>query len=481
MTTIEQEQSKKETKSSQPQRSKTIEQQSPKGEGGESRNQPQLFMDRLNRLLPICDGEHGHHPTTYCTTDSSKKRLFVEDVAKIEEELLQFDIPRNVTLKWPDGADYISIQAWRWIHHNVQKHTDLCPNCRLHFLNWAQSNNPKSNNCPDRHQWVQDKLPEGQIADVRMVRGCGGPKSIPSREAPYQVLIGGCGESHTGSGGGYVKARKEVDYDAHYHDFGEKSPFQHTYAHLHFTPDERFQDKFGFPELWNVTDAVRLLLRPPPDRRNSTMASALFVHNDCNRGRRGNLISNLVNNEKEHHFSIGRYGKCFHNAERPKSIAEHDGIPCKDMTKDMLFHNDCEATRDGTKTMLSSLHKFTFALENTFSEDYFTEKRWQVLFAGSVPIVFDNHNSRMFLPDDDAAVLVGTAEEPAQLARRLRDLDTDYEEYSKLYLWKERGLRPEFVRKLFLSTDYLMCRICEHVAHHHGPGKDHAKNWTWHP
>jgi hypothetical protein len=34
--------------------------------------------------------------------------------------------------------------------------------------------------------------------------------------------------------------------------------------------------------------------------------------------------------------------------------------------------------------------------------------------------------------------------------------------------WKDRETLPaNFVRKLFLSSDFLICRICEHVAHNH--------------
>jgi hypothetical protein len=270
-----------------------------------------------------------------------------------------------------------------------------------------------------------------------------------------------------------MKARKQIDYDAHYHDFGEKNqPFQVTYAHQHFTPDKRFEDKFGFPELWNVTDVVKLLLRPPPDRRNTTRMNSMFTHRNCESGRREKLIRDMVRDESANGFSIARYGKCHHNAEVPKPISDHLIKSCPASTEDQKFHNDCEATTDGTKTLLSSLHKFTFSLENTFSQNYFTEKRYQALWAGSVPIVFGNDNSREFLPDDDAAVIVGPTEEPAHLAQRLRNLTENYDQYQKLFSWKERGLRPEFVRKLFLSTDYLLCRVCEYVAHHHGQGEN---------
>lgn len=117
------------------------------------------------------------------------------------------------------------------------------------------------------------------------------------------------------------------------------------------------------------------------------------------------------------------------------------------------------------------MHDFTFALENTLSKDYFTEKRWQVLLAGSVPIVWDNHNSLDSLPDPDAALLVSTrdASSPEEKAKKLMKSIKSYREnktaYKEFFRWKERGLTTMFTRKLFLSHDYLLCRICEFVSH----------------
>ena len=40
--------------------------------------------------------------------------------------------------------------------------------------------------------------------------------------------------------------------------------------------------------------------------------------------------------------------------------------------------------------------------------------------------------------------------------------DTIYESY---FAWKKQnGLRASFVRKLFLSTDFITCRVCEYLA-----------------
>lgn len=49
------------------------------------------------------------------------------------------------------------------------------------------------------------------------------------------------------------------------------------------------------------------------------------------------------------------------------------------------FWHDSEGNRDATKTTIASRYMFTSSLENTLSQDYFTEKRYQVHIARRFP------------------------------------------------------------------------------------------------
>ena len=206
----------------------------------------------------------------------------------------------------------------------------------------------------------------------------------------------------------------------------------------------------------------RLLLRdPPPFPRNpKATEDASFTHNNCG-GIRAQFLKNVL---AKSNLTVARYSKCLHNKE--SGLKDRD---CSTMKPEEFFHRDCEAHRDASKTVISSWHKFTFALENTLSPDYFTEKRFQVLYAGSVPIVWGNHNSISYLPDPDAAVIVDSSrdskDEAQDIGKRLHNMSE--EEYQAFFAWKKRGLRPSFVRKIFLSTDFQPCRICEYMTHHY--------------
>jgi len=411
---------------------------------------PELFIDRLNRLLP----------------ENDDRRLSIDEIAHIENELMQFQIPRNVTVQFV-GADYLSIQIFRWLFLDQIKQEKQCPRCYLRFDKLVERFDKflaqgGTNVSDDLVFWKNNSLYDYGTADVKVHPGC--PNSVVEdfRDAPWQLTIGGCGESQAGSGRMYaVKGRSLFDYHAGFEKVAD-GLFQTTYAHMHLSPDNRL----GFPELFNITDMAKLLLRPAPIRP-SEPEPAMFVHNDC-RHKRGKLIEEM--SKLDPPVLVARY-KCMRNKIKPNLTRPFEDVPCAERDKEYWFHNDCyEPTRDAGKTVLSSFHKFTFSLENTHSPDYFTEKRWQALFAGSVPIVWDNHNSLDSLPDSDAAIIV-PHEGPvkhlaADVARKLVYFNENTTAYQQLFEWKKRGLKASFVRKLFLSTDFLVCRLCEYAAHH---------------
>lgn len=446
---------------------------------------PPLFMDRLNRLLPECPPMNDSSSKSNHTPCDNHTRLFPEDVQRIEEELLQFDIPRKIVILWHEAVEYVSLQYWRWnLNVDTLNQTlgtrKMCPNCHIRYANGPF---PK----PDLKQEPAhvDLFPDG----------CSGfhNKKI-QRDTSHQVVVGGCGESQAGTGRRFWQdGIHKVDYDMSFVDQG--GPFVTTYAHLHLSPDKDYHPILK--PLHNVTEFVQQLLQPVPSfprhihnqairqrimdlnlsteplEQASSKYDASFIHGNCWKDR-GSLLRSMMASRKETNVSIAAYGACFHNANTTDLMGGGWGS-CQDKRILFFLHEDCEGHRDASKTVLASHHKFGFALENTWSPYYFTEKRWQVLLAASVPIVWDNHNSLQYLPDPDAALVVPanrsllskSAKEIAQQIHYYAQPEHEQEYLDRFFAWKKRGLRPDFVRKLFLSSDFVVCRMCKYMAHHH--------------
>ena len=150
-----------------------------------------------------------------------------DDVAKIEAELLRFDVPREVTIRMKD-VEYVYIQFYRWMRRKREEAEDRsctgsgsgsgigigigigsCPNCRVHFHNWDF--------------WQSDCLnvtgAGNDVADVRMDLGRPGGGVRPGyREASHQVVVGGCDESHAGTGRRYKSGSQSFDRSAPFHE-----------------------------------------------------------------------------------------------------------------------------------------------------------------------------------------------------------------------------------------------------------------------
>ncbi|CAF3054167.1 unnamed protein product [Rotaria socialis] len=122
------------------------------------------------------------------------------------------------------------------------------------------------------------------------------------------------------------------------------------------------------------------------------------------------------------------------------------------------------------KTTLASEYLFTIAIENSLEYDYVTEKLWQPLAAGSVPLYLGAPNIDEWLPCYDYSCIINlrnftSVEDVANLIRSLTRNRTRYIEYHQ---WRrEKHVRPSFIT----MTDYFQeankhsieCLICDMV------------------
>jgi Glycosyltransferase family 10 (fucosyltransferase) C-term len=90
-------------------------------------------------------------------------------------------------------------------------------------------------------------------------------------------------------------------------------------------------------------------------------------------------------------------------------------------------------------------YKFTLAFENSISADYVTEKFFDALIAGSVPVYRGAPNVGKFAPAQHCYIDVSLFPGPRELAEYLRHLDKSPAEYAAYLEWKTRPLDPKFV------------------------------------
>jgi alpha-1,3-fucosyltransferase 10 len=98
-----------------------------------------------------------------------------------------------------------------------------------------------------------------------------------------------------------------------------------------------------------------------------------------------------------------------------------------------------------TKLETIARYKFYLAFENSIAPDYVTEKLFDPLLVGTVPIYLGAPNVDAFVPSRDAYINVRDFPEPRDLARHLDALAADEDAYRRFFDWRKRPLSPDFL------------------------------------
>lgn len=131
----------------------------------------------------------------------------------------------------------------------------------------------------------------------------------------------------------------------------------------------------------------------------------------------------------------------------------------------VLHNRDLPEPDSGRESMLAATarHKFALVLENCLSEDYVSDKFFDALIMGSVPVYRGAPNVAAFAPAAHCFIDAADFAGPVELAEYLNWLDQHDSAYRAYLTWKESGLSPEFRVLLESVRGEVLCRLCEHL------------------
>lgn len=180
----------------------------------------------------------------------------------------------------------------------------------------------------------------------------------------------------------------------------------------------------------------RKALTTPPSRRPALNKACMFISSPFNRSHRLEYIRELMR-----YTEIDSYGKVLHNRD--------------------LTGADC-----GASTLMEVIrdYKFVLGFENALSPDYVTEKFFNPLLAGTVPVYRGAPNVRDFAPGEHCFVNVEAYDSPRALADFLNRCYADDDLYEQFYTWRRIPLRTAFVQKLQEVEMHPFIRLCRKVA-----------------
>jgi len=129
-------------------------------------------------------------------------------------------------------------------------------------------------------------------------------------------------------------------------------------------------------------------------------------------------------------------------------------------------YGGCHRNRDGKVDKVEALkrYKFSLAFENTNEEDYVTEKFFQSLVAGSVPVVVGPPNIEEFAPASDSFLHIKTMEDVEPVAKRMKYLAANPAAYNQTLRWKYEGPSDSFKALVDMAAVHSSCRLCIFLA-----------------
>ncbi|MDR1369624.1 MAG: hypothetical protein LBJ72_05805, partial [Dysgonamonadaceae bacterium] len=96
-------------------------------------------------------------------------------------------------------------------------------------------------------------------------------------------------------------------------------------------------------------------------------------------------------------------------------------------------------------------------------EDYVTEKFYEPLLTGSVPVYMGAPNIERFSPGKSSYIDVNDYSDPQKLAMKIKEYCNNDELHNKLLSWKKRPFQKDFIDLIETQKVHPFIRLAEKV------------------
>lgn len=141
------------------------------------------------------------------------------------------------------------------------------------------------------------------------------------------------------------------------------------------------------------------------------------------------------------------------------------------------WRRNCRINEDsGYKMKLDIIkrYKFTIAFENAISKDYVTEKFFDPLIMGSVPIYFGAPNIDDFSPGDYSFIDTRNYDSPKSLAEDIKKYCTNDPLYEELLKWKKYPLKTKLRSLIDIQRKHPFERLVDSIRLFSEKNKNHS-------
>jgi hypothetical protein len=199
--------------------------------------------------------------------------------------------------------------------------------------------------------------------------------------------------------------------------------------------------------------SINEVLKPPKltfaekDGYGAGVTVALFTSN-CKLAGASERLKYLQ--ELMRHIEVHSYGGCLNNRKEP-NIPNDPSWPAI-------------AQRRARKITVLSHYRFYLAFENAPIDDYVSEKVFEGLFAGAIPVYRGSRSIYKFMPSNDSFIDANNMN-PKQLADLLTQIGSDQKAYESYFTFKQRPIDPQFQSIVDMSYVHpnVLQRVCSYA------------------
>eukprot|EP00934_Nitzschia_sp_Nitz4_P000854 Nitzschia sp. Nitz4//scaffold151_size53849//13729//14910//NITZ4_006716-RA/size53849-processed-gene-0.56-mRNA-1//1//CDS//3329537123//854//frame0 len=185
----------------------------------------------------------------------------------------------------------------------------------------------------------------------------------------------------------------------------------------------------------------RLNIQNPPVRWNETIDGATFIARNCNsRNNREQVIRDLM----EAGIRVDSLSSCLHNFDPPQKKE---------------------------KLAMMQPYKLNLAFENGNVVDYVTEKVYQALASGVVPVYLGAPNIDLYVPDN-SIINAGLFNSTKALAEHLKQVMQNETLFNSYQAWRSKPLPEWFLQRFNFTYVTTECRTCRYL-------QAYKMGWGW--
>jgi len=214
----------------------------------------------------------------------------------------------------------------------------------------------------------------------------------------------------------------------------------------------RTTSDFPIPYAYSFFNFTKAAL-PFETRRQDKLAAA-FISNCRPQNNRTDILKKLIELLPG---QIDSFGDCLMNADSNQVIQQLDLNPV------IPGQPNHTLSRWEEKMRIISRYKFTIAFENANEEDYVTEKYYQALSVGSIPIHLGltTDQFQKFKPSPNAALNVADFKTVEELADRIKQISKDRDTFNAMLEWKNLPFAARFAEITAWGKVHEACRMAK--------------------